>query len=312
MGSRAHCAGTSAAPCRRREVRRHASHGRTAVLRVAHGFAPALERGVLPHAGAARQSGMRARGIFPAARRARSRACTPRSRYDPAEDVAAPYICEARGPRSRCCANRASTARPKWRPCSRRAGFDAYDVHMTDISRAAASRLRASRVGRLRRLLLRRRARSGRGLGEVDSVQCRCPRRVRAFFERAADLHAGRLQRLPDALGAEARSSRAPRLAALSCATAPSSTRRACRWCGCRDRARCCSPACRVGVADRGGARRGLREFAAGAGPAAAGRGVACSSSITATSRPSAIPSIRTDRRWGSPGYAAPTDASRR
>ena len=45
--------------------------GRTAVCGFARRSAPPLERGVVSHAGAARQSGMRSRGVFPAPRCAR-------------------------------------------------------------------------------------------------------------------------------------------------------------------------------------------------------------------------------------------------
>ena len=118
--------------------------------------------------------------------------------------------------RSRCCASRASTARPRWPRCSRAPGFDAYDVHMTDILSAARAPRATSRPGRLRRVLLRRRARRRRGLGASPSCSMRwratsSPRSSRA----PGDLHAGRLQRLPDAGGAQGPDPRRGRLAAL-------------------------------------------------------------------------------------------------
>ena len=62
----------------RRRCRRGACRRPDDLFRVAPGLAPPLERGVVPHAGDARQSGMRARGIFAAGGSGRSRpACRP-------------------------------------------------------------------------------------------------------------------------------------------------------------------------------------------------------------------------------------------
>ena len=52
-----------------------------------------------------------------------------------------------------------------------RAGFAAFDVHMSDIIAGPPLARRFRRLRRLRRLLLRRRAGRRRGLGEVDPVQ---------------------------------------------------------------------------------------------------------------------------------------------
>ena len=67
-----------------------------------------------------------------------------------------------------------------------RAGFEAVDVHMSDLLDGRASTWRDFRglVG-LRRLLLRRRARRGRGLGQVHPVQRARARRVRRASSRA-------------------------------------------------------------------------------------------------------------------------------
>ena len=67
-----------------------------------------------------------------------------------------------------------------------RAGFDAVDVHMSDLidGRVELARLQGPR--RLRRLLVRRRARRRRGLGEVDPVQRARARRVRGVLRARA------------------------------------------------------------------------------------------------------------------------------
>ena len=150
----------------------------------------------------------------------------------------------AHGPRSRCCANRASTARPKWRAVFTRAGFDAYDVHMTDILTRRVRLVEIPRPGRLRRLLLRRRARCGRRLGEIDPLQSVGARRVQRLLRARRDVHARRVQRLPNALGAQGADSGHRELAALRAQPlravrgAPESRA------GAAIDARCCSPAC--------------------------------------------------------------------
>ena len=67
-----------------------------------------------------------------------------------------------------------------------RAGFDAVDVHMSDIIAGRVSLRELSRLRRLRRFLLWRRAGRGGGLGQVDSVQSARARRVRGASSGAA------------------------------------------------------------------------------------------------------------------------------
>ena len=79
-----------------------------------------------------------------------------------------------------------------------RAGFAAVDVHMSDIisGRVSAGRFQGHRG--VRRILLRRRAGRGRGLGEIHPVQSAGARRVRSVLPAQGHLRAGRVQRLPD------------------------------------------------------------------------------------------------------------------
>ena len=111
-----------------------------------------------------------------------------------------------------------------------RAGFDAFDVHMSDIIAGRASIWsRFTGIVAVRRLLLRRRARRGRGLGEVDPVQRARARRVRRVLRARRHLRARRVQRLPDDEQPARAHSRARRTGRISCATAPSSSKRG--WC---------------------------------------------------------------------------------
>ena len=79
----------------------------------------------------------------------------------------------------------------------------------------------------LRRFLLRRRAGRGRRLGEVHPVQPARARRVRGVLRPPGHLRAGRVQRLPDDEQPARADSRRGRTGRTSCATAPSSSRRA-------------------------------------------------------------------------------------
>ena len=100
--------------------------------------------------------------------------------------------------RSPSCASRASTAMSKWPPRSTAPASPPFDVHMSDILAGRASLGRFQGAGRLRRLLLRRRARRRPGLGQVHPLQRRARDEFAAFFGAQRYLRAGRLQRLPD------------------------------------------------------------------------------------------------------------------
>ena len=89
-----------------------------------------------------------------------------------------------------------------------RAGFEAVDVHMTDLLAGRRVAARVRRAGCLRRLFLWRRAGCRRRLGQVDPVQSRVRGRVRRVLRAQRHLHARRVQRLPDAVGARRTDSR--------------------------------------------------------------------------------------------------------
>ena len=96
-----------------------------------------------------------------------------------------------------------------------RAGFDAVDVHMTDLLVGRARPLGLQRPGRLRRVLLRRRARRRAGLGQVDPLPAARARSLRRLLRARRHLRARRLQWLPDDVGAQGDHPRRRGLAAL-------------------------------------------------------------------------------------------------
>ena len=80
--------------------------------------------------------------------------------------------------------------------------FEPVDVHMTDLI-AGRHGWRDSGPGRLRRLLLRRRAGRGRGLGKSILFNARLREQFASVLRRGPTrCHARRLQRLPDDVGA--------------------------------------------------------------------------------------------------------------
>jgi phosphoribosylformylglycinamidine synthase len=70
------------------------------------------------------------------------------------------------------------------------AGFDTYDVHMSDLQ-AGRARLALPGPGGLRRLQLRRHAGRGRGLGAFDPVQPGAGRAVRRLLQPRRQLRLG-------------------------------------------------------------------------------------------------------------------------
>ena len=171
---------------------------------------------------AARRPGLRRRG---AAARVDPRAIpglTAQLTFDPDDDVAAPLHRARRAARaSRSCASRASTARSRWRRRSTRAGFEAVDVHMTDI--LAGPRRRSTDFRGLAACggfsygdVL------GAGEGWAKSILFNAARArgVRGVLRAPRHVRARRVQRLPDDVEPARPRSRAPRTGRASCATA--------------------------------------------------------------------------------------------
>ncbi len=176
---------------------------RPRLSRLAHRVASALERGVVSHAGPARQPRLRAGRIFAARGCARSRPACRLELRSKGRCGRALYSDAACGRRSRSCASRASTVRWKWPLCSPAAGFDAYDVHMTDILAGRVHLGKISRTGCVRRFFLWRCFGCGRRMGEVHFIQRARAPRVCGFLRAKCDLYLGCLQRLSNVVGAQ-------------------------------------------------------------------------------------------------------------
>ena len=80
------------------------------------------------------------------------------------------------------------------------AGFEAVDVHMSDLEDGPSPARRISRAGRVRRVFVRRRAGRGPRLGAFHPVQRSDARAIPALFRRSRQVRAGCLQRLPGAV----------------------------------------------------------------------------------------------------------------
>ncbi len=182
--------------------------------RDAHGVAPGLVGDEPLDAVAARQPRLRARGI-----RARDGRIRPRPVRAPVVRPGGRRGCAVypdRRPAARRDPPRAGRQQPDGNgrgvsPCRLRAARRAHDG--PDRGPRALGGFPRSR--RLRRVLLWRRARRGRGLGQVDPVQRAVARPVHRVLRPPGHVHARGLQRLPDAVDAEVADSRHRALAAL-------------------------------------------------------------------------------------------------
>ncbi len=141
--------------------------------------------------------------------------------FDPGQDVAAPFVARGARPRVAILREQGVNGQVEMAAAFDRAGFEAVDVHMSDLLAGPHLAGRLPRPGRLRRLLLRRRAGRGRGLGQVDPLQRPGARRASSgSFAARGHLRAGRLQRLPDALQPARAHPRRRAPGRASCATA--------------------------------------------------------------------------------------------
>ena len=123
---------------------------------------------------------------------------TPRLTFDPDDDVAAPFVATGARPRVAILREQGVNGQVEMAAAFTRAGFDAFDVHMSDLiaGRRIAGRLRGfvacggfsygDVLGRRRRL------------GQVDPVQCPRPRRIRGVLRARRHVRARGVQRLPD------------------------------------------------------------------------------------------------------------------
>ena len=263
-------------------------------------------------AAAARRSRLRRRGTRGAVRPSTTRASRRGWRFDPALDVAAPYIATGARPRVAILREQGVNGQVEMAAAFTRAGFDADDVHMSDLIEGRARLADYRGAGRLRRLLLRRRARRRARLGDLDPPSRRARRAVRsAIFADRARFALGRLQRLPDAGRAQGPDPRRAGLAAL-----PAQPLRAVRGAPGRCSRSCDSPSLflrgmagsRIPVAVAHGEGRAAFDGPAGA---VEGAGLRCATSTRTARPPSATLPIPTARPAGSPGSPTPTAGSR-
>ena len=106
--------------------------------------------------------------------------------FDPQQDIVAPLIARGARPRVAVLREQGVNSQVEMAAVLDRAGFEAHDVHMSDLLGGAAHARGFRRPGRVRRILLWRCARSGRRLGALDPVSRAYAPRVRSgFFARS-------------------------------------------------------------------------------------------------------------------------------
>ena len=151
--------------------------------------------------------------------------------FDVDEDVAAPAARARRRPPARRDPARAGRQRADrdgggLRSRRLRGGRRAHDRR----AGRAHGPVELPRPRGVRRLLVRRRAGRRRRVGEVDPVQRPRARHVRGVLRPARHVHARRVQRLPDDVGAQGDHPGRRARGRASCATAARGSRRAWRW----------------------------------------------------------------------------------
>ncbi len=135
--------------------------------------------------------------------------------YDVNDDIAAPYIKKGVRPKVAILREQGVNGQVEMAAAFDRAGFAAIDVHMSDILAGRVDLDAFKGLSGLRWLLLRRRARRRRGLGQVDPLQRPRPRRLPGVLRAQGQLRPRRLQRLPDDVQPARADSRHRVLAAL-------------------------------------------------------------------------------------------------
>ena len=194
---------------------------------VAHRPASRLVRHVARDAAAARQSGRRRPGV-----RAPARCC--RSRHDADPHVRSRRRHRRAVHRDAACARKIAILREQgvngqveMAAAFDRAGFDAVDVHMSDLlaGRAGPGRVQGPgrRAAASRTATCWAPAKAGPRSILFNAAR---PRAVRALLRAPGHLRPRRVQRLPDDEQPEASSFRAPRTGRASCATSRSSSKR--------------------------------------------------------------------------------------
>ena len=133
--------------------------------------------------------------------------------FDPTDDVALPYLSTGVRPKVAVLREQGVNSHVETAFMLDRAGFDAYDVHMTDLQsgRADLADVAGARGGR--RLLLRRHARRGGGMGALGPVLREADRVVPRLLPPRRHLRARHLQRVPDVRGPGRPRARCRRLA---------------------------------------------------------------------------------------------------
>ena len=158
---------------RRARVRRGLARRQGGVQRAAARPAPGVGRGELAHRAAARQPGLRRRRARGGRRAPTTRACTSHLASTPARATSrAPCLNLAR-PKVAILREQGVNSHVEMSYAMRQAGFDTFDVHMTDLQAGRARLDRVPGLRRLRRLQLRRHARRRRRLGAQRSSSTR-------------------------------------------------------------------------------------------------------------------------------------------
>ena len=195
--------------------------------RIAHRAAPRVVGDELSHdASCATIRSARASSSRAAVRCRTIRVCNVALTFDPNEDIAAPYIATGARPKVAILREQGVNSHVEMAAAFHRAGFEPYDVHMTDLVAGRMRLERFPRPGRVRRLLVWRRARRRRRLGQVDPVPlARCATRSARSSIARDTFSLGVCNGCQMMSALQRADSRARSTGRASCAIAPSSSK---------------------------------------------------------------------------------------
>ena len=145
--------------------------------------------------------------------------------FDPTDDVAAPYLNLGVRPKVAILREQGVNSHVETAFAFDRAGFDTYDVHMTDLQAGPVRPRRRRRPRGLRWLLVRRHPRRRRGVGAIGALQRRGSPRASTTSSTATTPSASASATAARCSPRSPSSSPGPTRGRGSPATAPSSTR---------------------------------------------------------------------------------------
>lgn len=149
--------------------------------------------------------------------------------FDPEENLAAPFINTGVRPKVAILREQGVNSQNEMASAFLQAGFDAVDVHMTDLLEGRAKLADFVGLAACGGFSYGDVLGAGGGWAKTILHNAKLQSSFRRFFETPDNVYAGRLQRLSDDFSAQGSYPRVPSIGPLSSATCPSSSKLVCQ-----------------------------------------------------------------------------------